>query len=193
MVSEVVTETERLQLRTWDDKRWAAFVEATNTPAVMKWLGGVFSAEQMAAAQARLESYQADHGFTFWAVERRADDALLGFCGLKRANAPGAEPLHGEVEVGWRLREDAWGQGYAKEAAFAVLDLAFAPFGARQVIAFTAKGNLPSQGLMTRLGMRHWAEHDYIDQRFPADAPPNPQVTFGITAAEWQGQRDKVR
>lgn len=192
-MSEVIAETERLRLRTWDDARWDGFVRDTNTPAVMRWLGGVFSPEQMAAARARLNAYQADFGFTFWAVERKADNALLGFCGLKRANAPGAEPLHGEVEVGWRLREEAWGQGFAKEAAIASLDLAFDRFGAARVIAFTAAGNLPSQGLMTRLGMRHWPGHDYIDQRFPADAAVNPQVTFGITAEEWAAQRVRRR
>lgn len=192
-MSEVIAETERLRLRTWDDARWESFVRDTNTPAVMRWLGGVFSPEQMAAARARLDSYQADFGFTFWAVERKADNALLGFCGLKRANAAGAEPLHGEVEVGWRLREEAWGQGFAKEAAIASLDLAFDRFGAERVIAFTAKGNLPSQGLMTRLGMRHWPGHDYIDQRFPAHAAVNPQVTFGITAEDWAAQRVRRR
>lgn len=192
-MSEIIAETERLRLRTWDDARWESFVRDTNTPAVMRWLGGVFSPEQMAAARARLDSYQADFGFTFWAVERKADDALLGFCGLKRANAPGAEPLHGEVEVGWRLREEAWGQGFAKEAAIASLDLAFDRFGAARVIAFTAAGNLPSQGLMTRLGMRHWPGNDYVDQRFPADAAVNPQVTFGITAEEWAAQRVRRR
>ncbi|WP_338503598.1 GNAT family N-acetyltransferase [Sphingomonas kaistensis] len=188
-MSEVVAQTARLRLRTWDDPRWEAFVALTNTPAVMRWLGGVFSPEQMAAARARLDAYQRDYGFTFWAVERHEEDALLGFCGLKRANAPGAEPLHGEVEIGWRLREDAWGQGYAREAAATSLDLAFDRFGAARVIAFTAAGNAPSQTLMKRLGMRHWPQHDYIDARFPAHAPPNPQVTFGITREEWAAQR----
>lgn len=193
MVSEIVSQTERLRLAIWDDERWAEFVRVTNTPAVMRWLGGVFTPEQMDAARGRLEFYQIEHGFTFWAVERRSDDAMLGFCGLKRANAPGAEPLHGEVEVGWRLREDAWGQGYAREAATASLDLAFYRFRAPRVIALTARGNLPSQGLMKRLGMRAVPEHDYIDQRFSADAPPNPQLTFAVTADEWRLQRARRR
>ena len=188
-MSEVVAETARLRLRTWDDARWAEFVTVTNDPAVMRWLGGVFSPEEMAAARERLDRYQADFGFTFWALERRSDEALLGFCGLKRANAPGAEALHGEVEVGWRLREEAWGQGYAREAAIASLDLAFDRFAAPRVVAFTASRNLPSQGLMTRLGMRHWPEHDYLDPRFAADEAPNPIVTFVITAKEWKAQR----
>lgn len=188
-MSLVIAQTPRLRLRTWDDERWDQFVRHTNTPAVMRWLGGVFSSEQMTAARERLDRYQADAGFTFWAVERRADAALLGFCGLKRANAPGAEPLHGEVEAGWRLREEAWGQGYAREAAIAALYLAFDRFAAPRVIALTAQGNLPSQGLMRRLGMRRLPEHDYIDARFPADAPPNPQLVFGIDAEDWQAQR----
>lgn len=193
MTGEIIAQTERLNLCTWDDARWAEFVRVTNVPAVMHWLGGVFSGEQMMAARARLDGYQADYGFTFWALERRSDHALLGFCGLKRANAPGAEPLHGEVEIGWRLREDAWGQGYAREAAARSLDLAFDLFAAPRVIAFTARGNLPSQGLMARLGMRHLPEHDYIDRRFPADAPPNPQLTFAISAGDWRSQRDRRR
>lgn len=193
MTSLIVAETNRLTLRTWDDERWATFVRLTNTPAVMRWLGGVFSPEEMAAARVRLDAYQAEHGFTFWAVERRSDEALLGFCGLKRANAPGAESLHGEMEIGWRLREDAWGQGYAKEAATASVDLAFDRFAAPRVIAFTALGNLASQGLMLRLGMRHLPGHDYVDERFPADEPPNPQVTFAIDREEWRAQRPSRR
>jgi RimJ/RimL family protein N-acetyltransferase len=181
--------TERLRLVNWTEARRAEFVRVTNTPAVMRWLGGVNDAEQMAAAMARLDGYQRDHGFTFWAVDRRSDDALLGFCGLKRANAPGAEPLHGQVEVGWRLREDAWGQGYAKEAAIASLDLAFGRFEAPHVIALTALGNLPSQGLMMRLGMRKMPEFDYVDARFPEDDAPNPQVVFCIDREDWPAAR----
>src|SRR4028118_1150250 len=69
-----------------------------------------------------------------WIVECKADRKLLGFCGLKRVNSPGA-PNPGDFEVGWRLREDAWGQGFAKEAAVATLELAFSRFGAPHVVA----------------------------------------------------------
>jgi RimJ/RimL family protein N-acetyltransferase len=185
----IVTTTARLRLVDWDETRWAEFVRHTNTPAVMRWLGGVGSDDSMAAAKARLDSYVRDHGFTFWPVERLTDGEMLGFCGLKRANSPGAEPLHSEVEIGWRLREDAWGQGYAKEAAIASLDLAFDRFGAKRVVALTAAGNLPSQGLMKRLGMHHRPEFDYVDQRFPPDAPPNPQVVFVIDGGAWPAAR----
>jgi RimJ/RimL family protein N-acetyltransferase len=188
-VTEVAAETERLRLRTWDETDLTAFYDVMNTPAVMRWLGGVQSIEDWTAGYQRLLGYQRDFGFTFWIVERKSDGAILGFCGLKRANAPGGDGIAGEVEIGWRLREDAWGQGYAKEAAIASLDLAFRRFGAPRVVAITAEGNLPSQGLMIRLGMTRRPDRDFIDQRFAADDPVNPQVVFVIETADWQAAR----
>jgi RimJ/RimL family protein N-acetyltransferase len=188
-VTEIVAETERLRLRTWDDEDEYRFYDIMNTPAVMRWLGGWQSPEEWSAGYQRLRTYERDFGFTFWIVERRSDDAILGFCGLKRANAPGADLIAGEVEIGWRLREDAWGQGYAKEAAIASLDLAFGRFAAPRVVAVTAQGNLASQGLMKRLGMDRRKEFDFVDQRFPPDSDVNPQVVFAIDAAEWPAAR----
>jgi RimJ/RimL family protein N-acetyltransferase len=82
-------ETDRLILRDWREADWPAFFRVTNTPAVMRWLGGVADEAGRAALRARIEAYRADHGHTFWAVERRKDGALLGFCGLKRSNQAG--------------------------------------------------------------------------------------------------------
>src|SRR5689334_8975224 len=118
-----------------------------NTPAVMRCLGGVQSIDDWTTGYQRLLGYQRAFGFTFCIVECKAASASLGMCGLKRVNAPGGDGIAGEVESGWALREDAWGQGYAKEAAIASLDLAFGRFGAPRVGAITAEGNLPSQGL----------------------------------------------
>jgi RimJ/RimL family protein N-acetyltransferase len=192
-MADVAAETERLRLRTWDEADQRAFFDVMNTPAVMRWLGGVQPFEAWSAGYQRLCTYQRDFGFTFWIVERKSDCAILGFCGLKRANAPGADAIAGEVEIGWRLREDAWGQGYAKEAAIASLDLAFHRFEAPRVVAVTAEGNLPSQGLMIRLGMTRRPELDFVDQRFPPDDPVNPQVVFVIDATEWARAKDSPR
>ena len=103
-MAEVVAETERLILRTWDSADEGAFYDVMNTPAVMRWLGGLQTREEWNAAYKRLLGYQSDYGFTFWIIERLSDGTILGFCGLKRLNAPGAEPLAGEIEIGWRLR-----------------------------------------------------------------------------------------
>jgi RimJ/RimL family protein N-acetyltransferase len=188
-MAEPVAETARLRLRTWDLADRAEFTRLLNTPAVMRWLGGVQSETEADAAYSRIDTYQRELGHTFWIVERKADGALLGFCGLKRINAPGAGPITGEFEVGWRLREDAWGRGYAREAAIASLDLAFERFNAPQVIALTVPGNDASQGLMKRLGMLRRADMDYIDTRFAHPGDINPTIVYLIDAADWPTAR----
>ncbi len=188
-MAKVVAETVRLRLREWDEADETRFYEVMNTPAVMRFLGGQQTPEEWSAGFHRIRTYQRDFGFTFWIVERASDDAILGFCGLKRANAPGGDAIAGDIEIGWRLREDAWGQGYAKEAAIAVLDLAFARFAAPHVVAITAAANASSQGLMVRLGMIRRRDLDFVDQRFPADSEVNPQVVYRIDAVDWSAAR----
>jgi RimJ/RimL family protein N-acetyltransferase len=154
-------ETERLRLRNWREEDIAPFLTHLNTPAVMKWLGGVNADDLLAdVVRDRFMVWQERLGHTFWVAERRQDDAFLGFCGLKIANDRGS-PVEGEVEVGWRFREDVWGQGYAKEGAIASLDFAFDRLQAPQVVALTVAGNTPSWGLMERLGMTRRPDLDY--------------------------------
>lgn len=177
-------ETERLILRDWRGEDWAPFWNATNTPAVMRWLGGVLEQGGMDAARGRLESYRRDHGHTFWAVERKSDGAILGFCGLKRSNQAGG-PM-GMMEVGWRLREDAWGQGFAKEAASASLDLAFGRFDAEEVIALTVAANTASWGLMIRLGMERREDLDFANSDF--DPESGTIIVYSIARDAWEAK-----
>ena len=175
-------ETDRLILRDWREEDWPRFWEGTNTTAVMRWLGGVCDADKRAGAQDRLLGYQRDHGHTFWVVERKADGAILGFCGLKRCNQAGGP--QGMMEVGWRLREDAWGQGYAREAATASLDLAFKRFGADEVVALTVARNTASWGLMKRLGMQRREDLDFANADFDPEEPTI--IVYSITQREWR-------
>lgn len=178
----IATTTDRLILRDWTAQDRATFARHLNTPAVMRWLGGVQDEATYTAAFDRLDTYAREHGHTLWIVERKADGELLGFCGLKRVNTNGAKNP-GDMEVGWRFREDSWGQGFAKEAAIASLDLAFGRFAAPHVVAFTVAGNVGSRGLMKRLGMSRRPDLDYEDPRFGPDL--NPSITYAIDAGDW--------
>ena len=184
-MAEFRHETDRLILRDWREEDWPFFWEGTNTPRVMRWLGGVCDGAKRDAAQQRLLSYDREHGHTFWCVERRGDGAILGFCGLKRSNQAGG-PL-GMMEVGWRLREDAWGRGYAKEAATASLDLAFDRFDAEEVIAMTVQRNTASWGLMQRLGMRRRDDLDFDNAEFDKEDPVI--IVYSVDRASWTAHR----
>lgn len=177
-------ETERILLRDWRQDDFASFVERTNTPAVMRWLGGVKDPE---ALRERLSTafaaWQQERGFTFWVCERKVDRSLIGFCGLKMADDAGS-PVFGEYEIGWRFQESVWGQGYAKEAAIASLDFAFDRLGAEQVVALTVAGNEPSWGLMERLGMTRRPDLDYVGP----DWAEGTVIVYVLRRDEWQAR-----
>lgn len=179
-------ETERLILRDWREEDWEPFFRHTNTPAVMRWLGGLLDDERKSRARERLPLISQEHGHCLWAVERKQDGGhlageMLGFCGLKRANFAGG-PI-GDFEIGWRLREDAWGKGYAREGAIASLDAGFDLFAAPYIIALTIAENAASWGLMERLGMRRRPELDF---RCPDFLPDKLTIVYSIDRAEWQ-------
>ena len=185
-MTDTVVETERLVIRQWRVSDRAEFLRHLNSDAVMHWLGGPQDEATYVASFERVDSYQRDFGHTFWIVERKSDGAVLGFCGIKRVNAENA-PNQGDFEIGWRLREDCWGEGVAKEAAIACLDLAFGRFGAPHVVAFTVPGNRASWGLMERLGMHHRPDLDFTDPRFGPEL--NPTIVYRIDSADWPAAR----
>jgi RimJ/RimL family protein N-acetyltransferase len=164
-----VIATERLILRGWRDADREPFHAMGNDPEVMRYLGPPMSREASDGAIDRQNALQEALGHCFWAIERREDGAFLGFCGLK----PGLEstPIADDIEIGWRLRRDAWGQGYAREAAQASLAWAWANLDVRRVIAITVPPNARSWGLMERLGMTRDPAGDFDH---PAVAMGNP-------------------
>lgn len=173
-------ETPRLLLR-WPEPVDRAPLHAMwADPRVMAQLGPVKDRAASDATIARHAGYRAD-GLGFRAVVRRADGRTIGFCGLK----PGAPdtPIAGELEIGWLLALDAWGQGYAREAADACLVWAWAQRAEPRVVAITAAINVASRRLMERLGMRHLPDLDFDHPASTADDPLRPAVTYAIERA----------
>ncbi|MBA2935638.1 GNAT family N-acetyltransferase [Sphingomonas sp. CGMCC 1.13654] len=170
-------ETERLILRRWRDEDHAPFAAMGRWPAVMEHLGELQTDEDAAAGIARQRGFQASHGHCFWAIERKQDGAFLGFCGLK----PGTVgPIDGEVEIGWRLREDAWGQGYAREAAEASIAWGWANLDTPKILAITTPANTASWGLMIRLGMTRRPDLDFGHPQFRPGDRLYEHITYEI-------------
>jgi len=177
-------ETDRLILKPMEEEDRAWFRAQATDALVMRHLGGP---QTIAAADAKFDSNRAllaEYGFTFWLLVEKAGGERIGICGLKAVDAPGAKVAHGHVEIGWRLSPPWWGKGYAREAASAALDHAFAITGAPAVVAFTSSDNVESWGLMERLGMTRRADLDFDDPRYPPDA--NPTIVYLIEASQWK-------
>jgi len=162
-------ETERLILRPWQDRDRPALRAHCDDPEVMRFLLPVADDAAFETMLGRLSSWLDDYGFTFWILERRSDGAVMGMCGLK----PGAPetPVEHHVEIGWRLAREYWGQGYAREAALATLDWAWANLDTPEVLAITVPANRASWGLMERIGMKRDRDNDF-DHPLVAEGNP---------------------
>lgn len=171
-------ETDRLLLRAWEERDRAPFAALGQDPEVMATLGPLLSRSESDAMIDRLRGLQEELGHTFWAMERRADGATIGFCGLVRGRL--GTPIEGEPEIGWRLARPAWGQGYAREAAEASLAWAWANLPDQSVAAITATINGRSWGLMRRLGMTRDPAGDFDHPLVPEGSPLRAHVTYRI-------------
>lgn len=170
-------ETARLVLRAPEPRDRAALHAMWADPLVMADLGPVKSAVASDAAIARHAGYRA-RGLGFDVITRRSDGAVIGFCGVK-PGAPGT-PIAGEVEAGWALVQQAWGQGYAAEAMRAVLGDAWRRLPTRRIVAITAARNAASRKLMISLGMAQLPGGDFLHPDFGRDDPLGNCVTYAI-------------
>jgi len=115
-------------------------------------------------------------GFCRWAVERRSDGKFLGYTGI--IPLPSDHPLAPEVEIGWRLIREAWGSGYASEAAQASLRDGFTRCKLSTVYSFTTLENHRSLAVMRLIGLKRHATRDFVDHA------GNQYVVF-VTPAGW--------
>ena len=171
-------ETPRLVLRRWTDADRPEFHRHCSDPRVMQHLGPFLSRAQTDVTLDRQNGFLDTHGYCFWAVERIADGALLGFCGLK----PGAAgtPLDDKVEIGWRFAADHWGQGYAFEAAAASLAWGWSNLDAERIGAITVLANRPSWRLMEKLAMHRQEDQDFEHPAVPDGSPLKSGITYWI-------------
>ena len=167
--------TPRLILRPWREADGMPFHDMSRSAAVMEHLGGPASVETTSQAIARIDACQTKHGHCFWAIERQADGAFLGCCGLKIGDIG---TIRDEIEIGWRLREDAWGRGYAREAAEASLAWGWANLPADRIVAITVAGNHRSWGLMERLGMTRRVDMDFGHPAFTPGHPLHRHIAY---------------
>jgi RimJ/RimL family protein N-acetyltransferase len=122
-----------------------------NDEGVAAWFGGRRTVAMIADRAARgAEGWERD-GVNNWMAYDRGSGELVGRGGLTRMVVEGRSCL----EVGWAVRTDLWGRGYATEIGAAGLRFAFAELGADEVVAFTAAVNWRSRAVMERLGMRY--------------------------------------
>jgi len=173
-------ETERLTLRPWIDADLEPFVAIVTDPAVGEWLGGARTLEQALTDFDRMRAFWNEHGHGWLAIARKDDGAVIGRVVCRRVPPEWKHPMNSVAEVGWALAHDAWGRGYASEAAAAMLDWGFPALQVPEIYAWTAATNLRSRAVMKRIGMSRAPEHDFEHPDLPPGDPLRAHVVYVI-------------
>jgi RimJ/RimL family protein N-acetyltransferase len=143
-----VYRTERLRLVPINARHASELWELHQDEGIARWYP--LSRKQALRFAERMESSWT-RGVGKWLAYEESSGALLGRGGPSWTAVEGAEC----VEIGWALRQEVWGRGYATEIGRAGLDHAFSVRGVDEVVAFTEVHNARSRAVMKRLGMRY--------------------------------------
>jgi RimJ/RimL family protein N-acetyltransferase len=141
--------TERLWLRPWQESDLPALLAMDGDADVRRYVSDGKVPDPTAHEKRLRERIctNGDEGLGFWSVFRREQrNDLLGIVGLVRLS------IYPGIELDYRYRTGAWGQGFATEAAAACLDYAFRTLGLREIVALVYPENLASQRVIAKLG-----------------------------------------
>jgi ribosomal-protein-alanine N-acetyltransferase len=179
--------TDRLLLRRWTDDDRDPFARINADPEVMRYRLAPLSRQESDDLIDEIESCIDQNGFGLWAVERTEDGRLLGFTGL--AVSDFGAPFCPAIDIGWRLAQDVWGNGYATEGARAALDFAFNELQLAEVVAHTTTLNERSQAVMRRLGMTHDPSDDFDGPWYPVGHPLRRFALYRVNGKQWRAHR----
>ncbi len=175
--------TPRLVLRQWRPADRPSFAELNADETVMRHFTNTLTVTESDALVDRLSGDIEINGWGFWAIERRTTGAFVGFTGLQAQ--PDRFTFSPCVEIGWRLAQRHWGQGFATEAAIAAVEFGFTQLEVQKIASFTTLKNTASQNVMRRIGMVN-TQRNFLHPSLPATHPLAEHVLFEITEQQWR-------
>jgi RimJ/RimL family protein N-acetyltransferase len=145
--------TDRLQFREMTEADLDNMTALLGDPEVMRFYPAPKSRKEATSwIHWNLENYS-EHGYGLWIIETH-DGEFIGDCGLTWQPVNGAQKL----EVGYHVRPDLHGQGYATEAAAACRDYAREHLVAKELIAIIHPDNRASERVAEKIGMHRVAD-----------------------------------
>ena len=166
---------------------WTTWFDLDGDPAVMHFVTGGKPTPrgeiQDEILPAFLRYYERYAGFGFWAAVEKSSGAFVGWFHFRPPE--GASP--DEVELGYRLRQAAWGKGYATEGSRALIRKGFTELGVQRVWAETMAVHVASRRVMEKAGLRLVRTfHQAWPDRIPGDE--HGDVEYALLRSDWEQQ-----
>ena len=145
-------ETKHLILRQWKEDDLFFYANLTSNKQVMKFFPKLLNKDESDKAAKKFMGLLSKKAWGFWVVEEKSSGKFLGYAGL---HAPQTKfPFSPCVEIGWRMYDEYWNNGYVEEAGEEILKCAFDFIGLSEIVYFSSVHNLRAQKLVQKLGMQ---------------------------------------
>ena len=169
-------ETARLSLRPITADDVDLLVELDRDPAVMRFISGGKPSPR--AEVERIVQRSLGHR---WVGFDKTSDEFVGWFGIRPSSGKSRE-------LGYRLRQAAWGKGLATEGSQALIAMAFTQLAAERVRAETMAVNTASRRVMERCGLR-FVRTFHLEWDDPIEGSEHGEVEYEITKIDWERQR----
>lgn len=177
----IIFETERLIVRNWiPDEDAPAALAIYSDPEVTRFLGAGKTEQSVETLRQRLQQVcdryaQINNGTGYWAILEKETGKIVGSVIIKQLPDNEGQPTS-DFEVGWHLKRDSWGKGYATEAGRAAIEYGFSVLKLPVIYAVVKPDNKASIRVTQRLGMTPMGRtNKYYGaelELFKLDAPP---------------------
>ena len=151
MAPHYIFRSDRLGFRNWvqADIQYMSLINAD--PKVMEFFPGTATTQQTEAFIARQQKQFAEKGFCYFAVDRLDNNEFIGFTGISQQTfESNFTPC---IDIGWRLAQKEWGNGFATEGAKTCLQYAFDILGLHKIVSICPVVNTRSEAVMQKTGM----------------------------------------
>lgn len=148
--------TDRIGFSNWSETDSDLAHQLWGNPDVTKYIcaSGAFSRAEIGNRLGTEMQNEELYGVQYWPIFHRETSAFIGCCGLR----PRSENVY---EIGFHLCPEFWGQGYAVEAANAVISYAFTVLKAERLFAGHNPKNIASQKVLKKLGFTYVGDEYY--------------------------------
>lgn len=155
-----ILETKRLILETIDEDRFEELAELLANKKVHRFFPKSLTLQESKEFLRKVQRRQIEDGISFWGVIRKVDNCFLGICGLLKQNIDEVV----EIEVGYRIFDEFWGNGYGTEAAEGCIKYAKDKLKLQSIISLIVKDNLQSIRVAEKNGLKLEKESMFHNQ-----------------------------
>lgn len=180
-MNKLLLQTERLTIRDFVEEDWRDIVETRTQEQVARY--EPWDTTTWAEREGVVERIREQRALTFDMLSKYVEfAALLGEKAIGSVGVKRLSETHKDAEVGWVFDARYWGQGYATEAARALMDWCFRTLKLHRITAVCDARNVPSYRLMERLGMRREAHHV---KSFFSKGEWTDDLVYAVLREEW--------